>query len=62
MHNIGPTVITMSGICRAHSSGHMDMFHAKYRNSVPPGMMYISPIRWDTNHSRIRIEILASKI
>jgi hypothetical protein len=60
VHNIEPTV-TMSGMCHVHSNGHMDMFHAKYRNSALPGMC-IPRIRWDTNRSQIRIEISASKI
>ena len=49
------------GICNAHSNGHMDTFHAKCRNVVPP-VMYTVLIRLDASHSQIRIEILASKI
>ena len=59
-HNIKP-IVTMCGICHAHSNGHMDMFRAKCRNAALPAM-YIAPIRWDASHSQIRIEILASKI
>jgi hypothetical protein len=61
VHNIEPTVAAVPDICRAHSKEHMDMFHARYRNTALQGT-YTLPIRWGANHSRILIGILVSKI
>jgi len=55
------TLTPVAAITREHSGRHMDMFYAKYRNTAPLGM-HFSPIRRDTSHFQIRIEISASGI